>query len=1418
MKTKNIIQRLCLFLFALVLALPAVATNYDREGYEIFRSRKTVEQVGKNKRVYELRQGPVKIWFDDGKTTSGTGSSAIYELKKGSRIQVLADDGYAIRWIILRDTEGGKRYSDPEGIKRIDRVSSGYSYYFERNAISNSHISGGNQNQLNDDDNNIVVQQYDATNKIVVIYTHNNSKWDQFKVRDIIVGYVRKPKVRYTREQYNIYSTLESFDPYLKRDGHTGDVKWVLDNPDIADISGNGYVRPKRPGMGTLTATFSADRACAKVQCSTTINVQRDRVNFTAKDLPNMLFDKYDFRSHIKTSTASKKEFRWDNPQLSITSSNSSILSCDNGTLKPGGTAGEATITLRQKQNDLYEAATFSHTFIVMRKDQDGTVLIKDANEWKLFCKLVNDKGMTNLNARLEADIDLEWEIAMVGNDYAGTFDGQNHTLKFIWYVESDSYIAPFKKVSGATIRNLRTEGEIHSSTHYLSGLITEAYGKTTITGCVSNVDIKSSYTGDGCAAAGMISYIGSSANVTITDCIVKGKITATMNNGKKGMGGFVYSQNGTCTLTNCLYIGKNNATDNSYTFADNATIKNCYFLDACGSKQGEQVTADQLKSGEVTHKLQNGRSNMVWGQTLSKDNDPQLTTNAKKRVYKVTFTYTYSDQVKAIRYANSGKTITLPTVQEILGTDYNPQHYYTMTFEDGFSASTTIGSDRTVRIKLNDREYYEIASKEDWKAFCDIVNGGQNAVDAKMTKDVNLGGDIAMIGSRKNYSGIFDGQGHTLTVNWNVGNKSYIAPFYIVEKATIKNLRTEGQITSNEKFLSGLVGNVYGTTTISGCVSAVNITSSYDNGGCNAAGLICIVKLGANVTIDDCVVKGNITATTDKGKEKMAGFVSGQEGTCTLNNCLYLGSGNGDTFSRTFVDDAYHGVTTTLNNCYFLNACGTAQGTQITAEQLKNGYVAYKLQNSRNTQFWGQNLDTDNEPQLTADAAKHVYEVKFTYNNKVAATRYANSGKAIAGGMPTLTAKDLLGTGYNPHHYYTIAFAGGFNGSTTVDADRTVTVTLTEKDCYEIASKEDWKEFCDLVNGGQNAVDAKMTADVDLGGDIKTISGVHKYSGTFDGQGHTLTVNWKDDYASLKAPFRYVDGATIKNLRTKGKIQGNYGLAGLIYSVYGNTTVSGCVSEMDIKGAHDLAGMIYRVNTNAKVTMTDCVVKGDLTATTEDGKKQMVGFIYDIYGGYTLTNCLYIGTNNATGGSTFGWTPNITNCYYLNPCGEAQGEKITEEQLKNGYVAYKLQNGRNTQFWGQNLDTDNEPQLTADAAKHVYEVKFTYNNKVAATRYANQGGNVKLPTAKELLGADYDAQKSYKLAFENGFSETTAINGDITVNVTVSVVTGIDGVTADKADTNTPVYDLQGRYLGISLDHLPRGIYIVGGKKVIKK
>lgn len=699
MKTTNIIQRLGLFFFVLVLAAPAWATNFGCARYEIFRSR----NLGKKQKVTTLNSQFVKITFSNCHTTSGTGSGAIYELAKGSSITVKAIDGYRIRWVILRDTEGGLRYSHKDGIKRINRVTSGYNYYFEKNAISNAKIKGGNQQELNDDDNNIVVQQYDASAQSVEIRTHNNANWDQFKVRDIIVGVVNELHVKYQQEEYSTYTVNRGIAPgFTRPNRYTGLPKYKVDNEYIATVNNGGTVTAKHPGTVVLTATFPPDEWFSGGECSTKVHALRDKVTFTTGDLPDMLSTPYDFRSLLQTSTLSDKEFRWDNPQFSITSSNSSVLSCDNGMLKPGGTSGEATITVRQEQNDFYEPASFSHTFIVVRREDysNGAMLIKDANEWKLFCKLVNEKGMTNLNARLEADVDLGRDIAMVGNDYAGTFDGQNHTLKFIWYVGSDSYIAPFKKVSGATIRNLRTEGEIHSSTHYLSGLITEAYGKTTITGCVSNVDIKSSYTGDGCAAAGMISYIGSSANVTITDCIVKGKITATMNNGKKGMGGFVYSQNGTCTLTNCLYIGTNNATSNSDTFAKDATIKNCYYLNACGTAQGTKITAEQLESGEVAYLLQGTRYEKIWGQMLGKDKEPLLTADAAKHIYKVDFTY--KGEVKATRYANRGRRVKLPTAKELLGADYDAQKSYMLTFENGFSETTDINSDITINVTVN--------------------------------------------------------------------------------------------------------------------------------------------------------------------------------------------------------------------------------------------------------------------------------------------------------------------------------------------------------------------------------------------------------------------------------------------------------------------------------------------------------------------------------------------------------------------------------------------------------------------------------------------------------------------------------------------------------------------------------------------
>ena len=725
-----------------------------------------------------------------------------------------------------------------------------------------------------------------------------------------------------------------------------------------------------------------------------------------------------------------------------------------------------------------------------------------------------------------------------------------------------------------------------------------------------------------------------------------------------------------------------------------------------------------------------------------------------------------------------------------------------------------------------NESETITIASKEDWKAFCNRVNKGEATLNAKLTKDVDLGEEIVMVGKyEKMYSGTFDGQGHTLKMNWDAGSRDRISPFLYVDGATLKNLRTQGKITSRDgQYLSGLVGRVRGAnTTISNCVSDVDITGGSGGLESAAAGMVQIVSDGASVQITDCVVKGTFTDNANEGVRSMAGFVYDNSGTCTLTRCLYLGKNNApaNKNSSTFANG-----NATLTDCYYLYRCGQAQGKYVGESRLKSGEMAYLLQGGRTDNVWGQTLGTDNAPQLTAFAteAAKVYKVDFTYNGNTG-SRYANGGQPIYGGLPTL--QDILGKNYNVHHYYTqLSFGDGFTAATTISGDKTVSVTFTETDCVTIASKADWQTFREIVNSGQNGVDAKLTANVDLGTDIAMMGNGRSYRGIFDGQGHTLSFNWDAGSKENIAPFQFVEGATIRNLNVAGAIKSSgRTLSGLVGNALGTTTISNCVSDVNITSGHktgacEVAGMIAYVNDYAEVDITDCVVKGTLNATENEGKKGMAGFVYFQTGRCTLTNCLYLGTSNVTDkGYTFADKAlAIKNCYYLKPCGKAQGERVGEAQLKSGEVAHKLQGGRTENVWGQTLGTDDEPMLTTEKAKRVYKVDFKYMDEVKATRYANSGGRVKLPTAKELLGADYDAQKSYTLTFENGFSETTAINGDITVSVTVNVVTGIDGVTDDNADMNAPVYDLQGRYLGTSLNSLPAGVYIRGGKKIMKK
>ena len=209
--------------------------------------------------------------------------------------------------------------------------------------------------------------------------------------------------------------------------------------------------------------------------------------------------------------------------------------------------------------------------------------------------------------------------------------------------------------------------------------------------------------------------------------------------------------------------------------------------------------------------------------------------------------------------------------------------------------------------------------------------------------KTVLLADDITVTriagGSGHDFKGIFDGQGHTLTVAYGtadspVSDDDKAAPFRNVESGcVIKNLHTQGTIYTSRKYAGGIVGTQYGTVKLENCRSSVTINSMTAGDGTHG-GLVGYIgnSNSAKLTIDGCVVDGKILSVGDDPTTNCAGFVGykGNNATFTITNSIYAPkaleadetepAGN----SATFVRNGSVGA-----NCYYTRTLGTAQGKQ---------------------------------------------------------------------------------------------------------------------------------------------------------------------------------------------------------------------------------------------------------------------------------------------------------------------------------------------------------------------------------------------------------------------------------------------------------------------------------------------------------
>jgi uncharacterized repeat protein (TIGR02543 family) len=232
----------------------------------------------------------------------------------------------------------------------------------------------------------------------------------------------------------------------------------------------------------------------------------------------------------------------------------------------------------------------------------------------------------------------------------------------------------------------------------------------------------------------------------------------------------------------------------------------------------------------------------------------------------------------------------------------------------------------------------YVISSSTDWDHFCDALQDN-DTWDRFNGKFVKLGANISvtrMAGSSyHDFMGTFDGQGHTLTLAigtaQNPISEEFAAPFRNVETgANIHNLKVNGHIYTSNKYAGGIVGDQYGTVSLSNCRSSVIIHSSKEGDGTH--GGIVADQHGGALTMSGCVYDGRLLTTN--GTTLCGGLVGYHSGgTCTISNCLYAPTANvtlaaGETYitNGATICRNYKG---TPANCYYSETLGTAQGKQ---------------------------------------------------------------------------------------------------------------------------------------------------------------------------------------------------------------------------------------------------------------------------------------------------------------------------------------------------------------------------------------------------------------------------------------------------------------------------------------------------------
>ena len=635
----------------------------------------------------------------------------------------------------------------------------------------------------------------------------------------------------------------------------------------------------------------------------------------------------------------------------------------------------------------------------------------------------------------------------------------------------------------------------------------------------------------------------------------------------------------------------------------------------------------------------------------------------------------------------------------------------------------------------------YQIGTADDLKEFAELVNGGKADARAVLTADIDKGMDGTMIGrDGLDYQGIFDGNGHTITINlFSEGSQGTALFRNVGVRALIKNLKVQGTITSDQKFASGIA--VWSAGIIRGCYIDLTVNSSFA-GDATHGGLVAVARRGT--VLENNLVKFKILGATTQNCGGLIGWcdhpvnaannlviTDGSTLDLTNNGSANIARNGGNVRSvnlENYNQDIYaNRPNGASSNNYVTNQWGDNAATSVVSyDNLADGRICFQLNTDQSKINWVQRIGTDPFPVPAAFGSGQVYASAPTAcdGKSEGDLTFSNSGTAQA-------------TEHRFDKYGICSECGCFNFQGLEFSPEDNAYLL--KSAADIDLAEGWNRIGDGFK-----VDMKMANDIEYTAEKNhyIFNTSNWVDGNFNGDGHQLTIvmDIDDSNASFIPQF----SGTFENVIMHGSITTAGQYAGSITSHTRNSSVMvrNFFSDIDINTTHagdNTTGGFFGV-VETKTQVENAIYAGNINGNPES-TECLAGFSGWASGQTYYTNCAFLGTlNGAIGDSkTLSRNPgNITctNVYYANEYGYEDEEKATlienHDDIESGALAYALNgNEGGVERFYQKIGEDLIPMPIKKEGALVYASAPEYRcdgQPIGETVYTNSPSSATIP------------------------------------------------------------------------------------------